>query len=235
MREWTIGELISQSFEDFKKNMGVWIAFTFAIFVISLVVEFMTPDGGSIVISIISFIINSFIGMVFVRLGLAAAKGENIDTQGLFADLHLFIPYLILSLITTVAVGFGTVLFIVPGIYLALAFIVAQYALIDKNMKCIPALKESMNLTTGHKWHLLGYVMVLIALNIGGAMLLLVGLLVTIPLTILSTAHLYLILSGAEEMVDADEVSGEIKEEISVIATPQTDNDTTANTTPEEK
>jgi uncharacterized membrane protein len=173
--------------------------------------------------------------MVFVRLGLAAAKGENIDTQGLFADLHLFIPYLILSLITSVAVGFGTVLLIVPGIYLALAFIVAQYALIDKNIKCVPALKESMNLTTGHKWHILGYVMVLIALNIGGAMLLLVGLLVTIPLTILSTAHLYLILSGAEEMVDADEVNEEIKKESPVIETPQTDNDTTANTTPEEK
>ena len=145
MREWTIGELISQSFEDFKKNMSVWIVFTFAIFVISLVLESMTPNGGSIVTSIISFIINSFIGMVFVRLGLAAAKGENIDTQGLFADLHLFIPYLILSLITSVTVGFGTVLFIVPGIYLALAFIVAQYTLIDKNIKCVPALKESMN------------------------------------------------------------------------------------------
>jgi uncharacterized membrane protein len=150
-------------------------------------------------------------------MGLAVAKGGDIDTQGLFSDLHVFLPYLILSILTSIAVGVGMVLLIVPGIYLALAFAVAPYALVDKNLKCVPALKASMELTTGHKWHLLGFIIVLIAINIVGAILLLIGLLVTIPISVLATSHLYLILSGAEEMVEVEENG----EEVPVEETPQ--------------
>ena len=210
MREWAIGELLSQSLDDFKKNMGTWIAFTFAIFVVSLSISMASPDGGSVILSLISFLINTFIGLIFVRMGLAAAKGGDIDTQGLFANLHLFLPYLILSILTSVAVGLGMILLIIPGIYLALAFSVAQYALVDKELKCFPALKASMDLTNGHKWHILGFMIVLIAINLVGAILFLIGLLVTIPLSVLAASHLYLILSGAEEMVDVEETVEEV-------------------------
>jgi len=209
MREWTIGELLSQSLDDFKKNMGTWIAFTFAIFVVSLSISMVSPDGGSIILSIISFLVNTFIGLIFVRMGLAAAKGGNIDTQGLFSNLHFFLPYLILSILTSLTVGIGMILLIIPGIYFALAFAVAPYAMVDKELKCVPALKASMDLTNGHKWHILGYIIVLIAINIVGAILFLIGLLVTIPLSVLATSHLYLILSGAEEMVDVEETQEE--------------------------
>ncbi|MCK5809381.1 hypothetical protein KAH37_10380, partial [bacterium] len=75
MREWTIGELLSQSLDDFKKNMGTWIAITFAIFVVFLTIQLFAPSGGSVIFSLLSFIAQTFIGLIIVRMGLAAAKG----------------------------------------------------------------------------------------------------------------------------------------------------------------
>ena len=59
------------------------------------------------------------------------------------------------------------------------------------------AIKESWRLTKGHKWSILRLAVLMTLVNVLGFLLLLVGLLVTIPVTMLAFVRAYRVLSGA--------------------------------------
>ncbi len=46
-------------------------------------------------------------------------------------------------------------------------------------------------MTVGVKWHLLGFLLIVALLNLLGAIVFLVGLLVTVPVTMIAYAHIY--------------------------------------------
>jgi multisubunit Na+/H+ antiporter MnhG subunit len=56
--------------------------------------------------------------------------------------------------------------------------------------------ERSTKLTDGQKWPLLGFFIVAAIANIIGAILLVVGLLITIPVTMIAFAHIYLKLKA---------------------------------------
>ncbi len=222
MREWTIGELFSQSFADFKKNVGLWIALLFTFVGGSLIIDIFQPQEKSWIISIISWIFSSFVQFLMLRAALAGARGENILATDIFSRGQLFVKYIVLSILIGLVTFVGFILLIVPGIYLTLALSVATYILVDRNVKCIEAFTESMKLTEGHLWHILGLMIAILFLNVLGVLLVGLGLLVTIPMSILSMAHLYLILSGDEQLVEEESVEEETSiEQETVEKTPE--------------
>ena len=66
-----------------------------------------------------------------------------------------------------------------------------KYLIIDKGLGPIEALKESRRITTGQRWQLLLFVLILALLNILGALALFIGLFVTMPVTMIAMAHVY--------------------------------------------
>jgi uncharacterized membrane protein len=78
------------------------------------------------------------------------------------------------------------------------------YLIVDKKMSVGDALRESSRMTLGRKWQLLGFLGLVVLINILGAILLLVGLLVSIPVTMLAFAHAYRTLEhSVNEVVPA--------------------------------
>ncbi|MHB8443004.1 MAG: hypothetical protein ACYDAS_01350 [Patescibacteria group bacterium] len=65
------------------------------------------------------------------------------------------------------------------------------YIIIDQNKQIIESIKESYRITKRKKWKIFGFLFILSILNIVGFFLLLVGLLITIPISILSMVFLY--------------------------------------------
>ena len=117
--------------------------------------------------------------------------GQVVSFKDFFTTTNLLGHYLIASAIVSLVVALGLVLLIVPGIVLAVMFMFYAYFIIDKKMKAFDALKQSMALTKGYRMQLFGILALLILMNIAGAIALLVGLLVTIPITSLAVAHMY--------------------------------------------
>jgi uncharacterized membrane protein len=76
-------------------------------------------------------------------------------------------------------------------------FMFATYLVIDKNMAPMDALKESRRMTYGHKWNLFLFGLGLIGINILGFLALIIGLLVSLPVTMLAMAHAYRTLASA--------------------------------------
>jgi hypothetical protein len=79
---------------------------------------------------------------------------------------------------------------------LLLAFVFASFIVIDRELGPIAAMKESYRITLGHKWPLLGLMVVLGLITVLGILALLVGVLVSAPVTLLAYTHAYRVLSG---------------------------------------
>jgi len=103
-----------------------------------------------------------------------------------FLSLHFFISSVLYILLIVVVIAL-----MVCGATLFLRLSLASIVLIDLNTGTIEAFKKSMEITKGHVWKLIGFGIVFILLNIVGALVLVVGLFVTIPVTLLAYITLY--------------------------------------------
>jgi uncharacterized membrane protein len=115
-----------------------------------------------------------------------------------------FWSYLIANLAVGILIAIGLVLLIVPGIIALLMFMFTSFIVIDREKGPIESMAISKLITKGKRWPLLGFVLLLFLINIAGLLALLVGLLVTIPVSTLAFTHAYRGLGGpAPETRDA--------------------------------
>ena len=150
--------------------------------------------------SIIGTVINLALGTL-LSMGATAfylAAHDNPDTADLSLLWHPrpFWKYLGASILLALAVAIGFVLLIVPGIILGLMFMFTTFVVIERELGPIDAMSESHRLTRGHKWRLFGFVLLLLLINVLGVLALVVGLLVSIPVSTLAFVHAYRVLGG---------------------------------------
>lgn len=200
MNKFSAIEAFTFGWETFKKRAGFFIGVTVAVCVASAIVSSITNNHGFI-LEIVGFCVSSLIGMGMAALFL---KAHEDVTKPEFADLwhpQDFLSYLGASILTGIAVIVGTILLIVPGIFAAIVLGFGSLIVIDRHMSPIDSLKESMRITKGKRWEVLVLFLLAIVLNIVGALALLVGLLITIPMTMLAFVHAYRTLEhGASEV-----------------------------------
>ena len=85
----------------------------------------------------------------------------------------------------------GFILLIVPGCIWLMQFYMSTYVVIDRGAEPIRALKTSSAITYGAKWDLGLFTTVVALLNIGGLIAFGIGIMITLPVTMLATAHIY--------------------------------------------
>lgn len=110
--------------------------------------------------------------------------------------LFIGLPYLALVFLNVPEVVL--VLLIIPALIVSLVFGFAFYLVVDRDLHALEALKESARLTHGHRKELFLLLLAVIGLNIVGLVALIIGLFVTIPVTVLAMIHAYRVLAGAE-------------------------------------
>jgi hypothetical protein len=94
------------------------------------------------------------------------------------------------SFLAALASAAGLLLFIIPGIYLFMRLSMVRFEAVE-GAGITESLYKSMALTRGRVWHLLGFFLAVIGINILGACFFLIGLLVTIPVTLIAWARVY--------------------------------------------
>lgn len=95
------------------------------------------------------------------------------------------------SIIYGVIVSLGLILLIIPGIVWAIKFQFFDYLIIDKGLGPIDALEKSSEITRGVKLDLLTFGILIWIINLLGLLCLVVGLFVTIPITVVAKAFVY--------------------------------------------
>jgi uncharacterized membrane protein len=212
-----IGDCIKFGWETFKKRPWILIgAIAIAMvfwFIPSLITAPFTahppidpgvppppPTQGQLIAGFVGGLIGLAVGTL-VSLGLAnffIRAHDNIANAAL-GDLwnpSPFWRFLGAELLAGIIVFVGMLLLVVPGIIASLGLGFVPYLVVDRNTGPVESLKESWHITKGNKGRLFLLILVLIGLNLVGAVLLLVGLFVTIPVTMLSMVHAYRLLSA---------------------------------------
>jgi uncharacterized membrane protein len=204
--EFSTGSAIRFGWETFKRRPWFFVGSTLVILIVSLAVDSLIgvidgvmsggPDQPSIFGMLVNFALGTLVSMGATAFYLAAH--DNPDTVELSSLWHPrpFWKYLGASILLGLAIGIGFILLIVPGVIFALMFLFTTFIVIDRELGPIEAMKESHRITRGHKWPLLGFVIVLTLINLLGVLALVVGLLVSIPVSTLAFVHAYRVLSA---------------------------------------
>ena len=212
--EFSTGSAISFGWETFKRRPWFFVGSTFVILLASALINGFTSgidaaltgsvEEPSIIGTVINLALGTLIGMGATSFYLAAH--DNPDTVDLSSLWHPrpFWKYLGASILLALAVAIGLVLLIVPGIILGLMFMFTTFVVIESELGPIDAMSESHRLTRGNKWQLFGFVLLLLLINLLGLLALVVGLLVSIPVSTLAFVHAYRVLGGKPEARPAD-------------------------------
>lgn len=148
------------------------------------------------VLALIAIAITEFlVGVGLTLMTLKIAKGEHVKYVDIIPPVQTAWHYFLAAVLVGLFVVLGLIVLILPGIYLALRFSMVRFRILEKP-DVMGSLTYSGELTAGIKWKLLGFFIVLVLLNILGAILLMVGLLVTVPVTMIAYAHVYQKLSA---------------------------------------
>ena len=202
MNTFTVGSCVRFGWETFKKRPWFFVAFTVVYILLSWAIIFIAgliAGQGHALTSLISFPFSVLLSMGIISFMLKAH--DNVETVQ-FADLwhpHNYWNYLLMYLVLAVSVIIGLILLIVPGIIVGIMFGFACYLVIERGLGPIEALKESMRITKGHRWDLFVLALACVGIMIIGFICLLVGMLVAMPVIMLSTVHAYRTLSKLAE------------------------------------
>lgn len=190
------GDMIRFGWEAFKKRPWFLIGALVITTIVSYLVGFVSGlFGNEGLESIAGFVIN-VAASILISMGTTALLLKAHDSVESVSYRELWHPqpfwsYLGVTIIFALATVVGFILLIIPGIIVFLAYQFGEYIVIDRNLGPVEALEESARITKGNRWELLWLFLMIIGINILGALALLVGLLVTVPVSWLAIVHAY--------------------------------------------
>ena len=192
------GKAFRAGWKGFSRNAGVLVGFTvLAAVVLGLLqaiqyglvaaVVVNNPDalGG---VSLLLFgiaLLQAIVGLIYsialLNGGLRSVRGESLAFSDLFSKVTE-VPNLIgLQIFGTLAVLLGSLAFVIPGVYLGVAYVFAGMALVDEPQSFVDALTLSRRLVTPHWFDVTIFLLVVIGIILLGYLAILIGGFVSVP------------------------------------------------------
>lgn len=201
METFSIKEALVWGWERFKERPWFFIGTLLIIFGISAVLgavmsEDVVGTGLAGIGQLVATVLQWWLYIGFVGILLAVYSNQPVTMSDLFAQKGRTLwHYALATILYFLIVLGGLILLIVPGIIWGIKFHYYIYLIVERGLDPIAALKESAHITDGRKWTLFGFFIVVGLLNLAGALVIGVGLLVSIPVTVLASVWVYKWLS----------------------------------------
>ncbi len=201
MEYFRIGEALGFGWEKFRSHFFfLWMTLG-TVFVISGACNALGKvTEKSALLSLLITLLSVYVGVI-MEIGLTKLYLDVIDNdreggiRTLFSERGLFFRYLGSSIVYGLVIAVGFLLLIIPGVYFILKYQFASYLIVDKGAVIGEAFKKSGEMTQGIKWQLLLFALAIGGINILGALVLGLGLLVTVPMTMMAYVFVYRKLS----------------------------------------
>ena len=186
-----LGGYLKTGWGLFIQYPGGFVGFCLLYLVIQIALN-VIPYVGVVAAAVIStpLLMGNFI--VSAKL----LHGKTPEFRDFFTGFQYFLPLLLLTVISGVLISIGTLLLIIPGVYLAVAYLFASYLVVDRRLDFWPAMELSRRSINPRWFGYFAFVLLLALLNLAGAIALGVGLLVTIPLSFCALTAAYADLFG---------------------------------------
>jgi len=131
-------------------------------------------------------------------LGLRRSAGVPTSPAIVLNYFNIWIPILLLTLFMYLMVAIGMVLLVIPGIYLAVSYMMSLPLLVDKKLDPWQAMETSRKAVTTHWLEIAGLSLMLGLINLATILTLGIGLIWTIPTTYIAIGILYNKMFGIE-------------------------------------
>ncbi|WP_082608889.1 hypothetical protein [Oerskovia sp. Root918] len=152
---------------------------------------------GSVVLSIIGAIIGYLITAFFTRGALDESQGRKPDVAAFFGIGNV-VNVILAAFLVGIMAAVGTILCVLPGLAVLLFSAFVYYFTLDKEQDAITAIKSSWSLVAKNFGSVFLLLLALFGINIVGALLCGIGLLVTLPLSYIAVAYAYRRLIGEQ-------------------------------------
>lgn len=200
----TVPDALGYAWNKFKANAGVWIGITFIVFLIQVAVSWIfglddsyrTSDFNDyfsvwrIVGTLVSMIVGYLVSAALIRGALHEVDGTKPGIGSFFQFTNVG-AIILASFLVGIITSIGFILFIIPGIILLFLTWWTLQFVIDQEKDAIAAIKASFEVISQNVGPLALLAIVLGLLNVVGALLCGVGLLVTIPVTEIASTYAY--------------------------------------------
>lgn len=130
-------------------------------------------------------------GLMFYFLKKARQEPATVETAFCGFSRERFLHVFLAGFASGVLTWLGFALFLLPGIYLLIAWMFTLPLVMDKKLDFWSAMELSRKVVTKHWFKFLGFGLVLFLLNFAGALALIVGVFVAVPLVLASLIYAY--------------------------------------------
>jgi hypothetical protein len=182
----------------------VGIVASLSRFMLAFAVDYVDPSfiglfGIVIQIGIggVFLLANAFIAGGVVEFALKVARGQSPSFGDEFGGGKYFGAMFVGWIGFSIAVGIGAILCVVPGYIVQFGLWPFAFIIVDQKLGGIDALKKAWAMTTGHKVNIFVFWLLCLLVTIAGELACGIGvLLVSMPIIIIASAHMYLTLKG---------------------------------------
>lgn len=191
----TIDEALRQGWALTKPNLFKLWGWGATMLLVSIgfnIIQAWTDGGVSLLVGLASYIVSLTLSVSLLKITLRLAHGQTPKYGELFwFEGKVIWYYFVASILYSAIILLGIVLLIIPAIIWGLMFGQFQYVVAERGVKPREALKLSRQMTNGNKGKLLWLGLAVGLINLGGALLLGIGLLVTIPWSTMVSVWVY--------------------------------------------
>jgi len=178
-----------------KLNIAVAIYSAVAIVVALIVGGIQILSAENVLVVIVGELVYAWItlpiAMGLFAISLDRASGGDVLNDRLFAFFPMATRLLLATILMTLLIFVGYVLLILPGIYLSVAYLFALPLLVQERLGIVDALEASRKAIT-HRWFtIFGLLLVLTLVNGLAAIPLGIGLIWSVPLTVIAVGLAY--------------------------------------------
>ena len=155
--------------------------------------------GTFILLTIVFAALNAMVPMIlqgpliagFQIFCMKKILNRRTDFADLFKGFNFFVPALVASLLITLLVFCGTLFCIIPGLVVAAMFKFTFLFIVDKRMDFWPAMQASHAVVKSDYFGFTMFLLLMLLVDILGALCCIVGLLVAVPVTIAAITVAY--------------------------------------------
>ena len=190
----SINKALDYGWKATSHYIGFYLTLVLLILLFNLVPSvFETLFDNSIYTPVVRGIFVVLIAIVtlgIIRTTLKHVDHKDTSLLDLFR-LNLFGRYIATAFIYLFMLIGGFMLLIIPGVYWGIKYQFATYLVVDKRLEIAQAFEESARIVAGHEWDLLSYWLVMFLLNLAGILFFTVGIVVTLPVTLIGYSYIY--------------------------------------------
>ncbi|MDR1879306.1 MAG: hypothetical protein LBQ78_00025 [Tannerellaceae bacterium] len=194
--KFVISDVVKSSWQALKSQIWILVGLLIGFTIIALLISLLTLPLvhsllGNIVVQVFSLVISLIFSLGYTKNFFQALDGEEPQFSAYGQQAPKILTLFIANILVAVIVMIGTLLLIIPGIYLALRLQFFVAFIVEENAGILDSLKRSWEITDRQVFPLFLLFLAMFGIMIIGVILLGIGIFVATPLCYMISCYTF--------------------------------------------